>query len=100
MWKNILSVVCPTTDEVLCLGDLNFDFMRSIGPLPTCFESYGLKQLLNEPTRITETSSKLLDPIFFSNENLVIEVGTLDTSHISDHRLVFISYNKILKRKK
>nr|CAH7767653.1 unnamed protein product [Callosobruchus chinensis] len=47
------------------------------------------KVTINEPTRITQHSLTLIDPIFISNPNIFVESGTINADHISDHRLVF-----------
>nr|CAH7753144.1 unnamed protein product [Callosobruchus chinensis] len=48
-----------------------------------------MKQLIEEPTRITDQTSSLLDPIFFSNQELNCGAGTINADHISDHRAVY-----------
>ena len=82
-------------------GDLNCNLLK-----PGCFKaaalldfckSVNLLQLINEPTRVTETSSTLLDVIITSNINLVESFGVLPC-HISDHYLVYATLKpKILK---
>nr|CAI5840107.1 unnamed protein product [Callosobruchus analis] len=57
--------------------------------LSNCFESYGLMQVISEPTRITETSSTLIDIIFVSNVEKCIAKGTINADTISDHFLVY-----------
>ena len=54
---------------------------------------YGLKQLINEPTRVTESSFTLIDLIY---TNYTDRVGCSGVSHmaISDHSLVYI-YRKL-----
>lgn len=50
---------------------------------------FGLKQLIDELTRITRSSSTLIDPIFTSHQGNIICSGV---SHVgtSDHRLVYV----------
>lgn len=88
-FDNILSTVCPTVDEVVCLGDFNVNFFNIYNPIEPCFQSYNFTQLITEPTRMTSHSSTLLDPVFISNTNLVNSFGTISTDGISDHRMVF-----------
>ena len=54
---------------------------------------YGLKQLINEPTRVTESSSTLIDLIYTNYTDMV---GCSGVSHIAigDHSLVYV-YGKI-----
>lgn len=86
---NILSNVCLSQGEIICLGDLNVDFFKMRNPVADCFESYGLSQILNEPTRITCNTQTLIDPIFISNDELMSTVGTIPCDGISDHRMVY-----------
>lgn len=72
-------------------GDLNCNLLEpqcseAIALLDFC-KSVNLTQLIKEPTRVTETSSTLLDVIITSNTNLVDSSGVLPC-HISDHYLV------------
>ena len=68
---NLLEPGCPEAVALL-------DFCKSVN----------LTQLIKEPTRVTETSSTLLDVIITpTNTNLVESSGVLPC-HISDHYLV------------
>ena len=51
-------------------------------------EMYGLKQLIDEPTRITPSSSTLIDLIFTSHQDNIICSGVSHVG-ISDHSLVY-----------
>ena len=54
-------------------------------------EPFDFKQLVTEPTRVTDTSAKLLDLILASNPNSVKIVGTADLPGISDHSMVYMA---------
>lgn len=66
-FENLLSVAVPTFDYILCAGDLNIDVLDSLGKecimLNNVISSFGLKQVIDQPTRISPTSMKLLDVI-------------------------------------
>lgn len=66
-----LSTILPTTDDIICVGDLNVNLMNLDNPISRTFESYSFTQLITEPTRVTNTTSSLLDPIFISDSSLV-----------------------------
>nr|CAI5849653.1 unnamed protein product [Callosobruchus analis] len=85
----ILSQVITQYENITILGDLNINFMVKNNILSNCFESYGLMQVISEPTRITETSSTLIDIIFVSNVEKCIAKGTINADTISDHFLVY-----------
>lgn len=72
------------------MGDFNVDFLTLPNSLMTSFESYNCSQIINEPTRVTNSSSTLLDPILISNLELIKSAGTIPVHHISDYSLVFL----------
>ena len=47
-----------------------------------------MKQLMNEPTRITEYSKTLIDLIFTNREHKIVQSGIIHTT-LSNHSLVF-----------
>lgn len=97
-FDNILSFLSPTVDVILCFGDVNVDLFNINNPISECFDSYNFTQLINEPTRITNSSGTLIDPIFINDKTLISNAGTINADMLADHRLVFckldISVNK------
>ena len=85
----ILSEVAPVFDYIVVTGDMNVDMSDLGNPVSECFDSYDLTQIIDEPTRVTRTTSTLLDPIFINNTGVVKKHGILNTDLISDHSLVF-----------
>ena len=87
--------------EIIVVGDLNCDLLKPDSPeamslLDFC-TSVNQTQLIKEPTRVTETSSSLIDIIMTSNVSLVENHGVA-LSHISDHYLIYASLKlKMLK---
>ena len=84
--------------EYYLLGGLNCNLVSptpdaNTHPLLEISDLYGLKQLINEPTRVTESSSTLIDLIYTNYADRVCFSGV---SHIaiSDHSLVYV-YRKI-----
>ena len=73
-------------------ADLNCDILKPRSPeavaLQDLCDRVNLSQLINEPTRMTVTSSTLIDVIMTSSINLVERSAVLK-SHISDHYLVY-----------
>ena len=90
MLDQIEQVKCATAGMIL-MGDLNFNY--TVNEKPTCpvryiEAAYELTQLVNKPTRITESSSSLLDVILTSvPENH--EVTDVLSVALSDHYLVW-----------
>ena len=52
-------------------------------------ESFNLTQIIDQPTRITDTSSTLIDIVCISNNINLTHSGTLDLLNMSDHRMVW-----------
>lgn len=72
----IYYLVCSTADVVICLSDFNIDLFNVCSPLKPCSNSYDFPQIINDPTRITDTSSTLIDPVFITSTNIVEFFGT------------------------
>lgn len=76
---NSISIVFPTCDELICTGDFNIDLLDGDStPAGKFFElcdTFGLTQVVNVPTRVTDTSSSLLDYIVVSDKQLIKSVG-------------------------
>ena len=65
---------------------------------PDLFESYGFKQLIDIPTRVTLGSMSLIDLIFTNRSDNIICHGTLPK--IADHEGVLVSLNTKSQRNK
>jgi hypothetical protein len=79
---NIIRFKIKCTElDLIYLGDINLDLLNCSDNhhfLLTTLK-YGLHNVIHEPTRITPTSSTLLDPIFVNERLLVIMGGYLNT---------------------
>lgn len=81
--------------EIIILGDTNCDFSlprpsvaNHISHLQEIYDLFGLRQLIEEPTRITLHSSSLIDHISTSEYANILESGVIKTS-LSDHFLIY-----------
>ena len=104
-------------NEVYILGDFNVnllqnnkfvlkenrsvDFRNSCSPLLSKYkemcQQFSLKELIKDATRITSTTSSLLDHILTNCDKKVSQKGVIDVG-ISDHQLIFCT-RKILRVK-
>ena len=80
--------------EFFILGDLNVNIDQSIesynkNTLNEIFDIYGLDQLIQEPTRVTESSSSLIDLCLTNSLTTVVVSGVIHLS-ISDHSLIYV----------
>ena len=77
------------------LGDLNRDMLKTdkdsnfpTKKIKTLYELYQLSQLIDEATRITMTTSSLIDHIVANTPEKISDSGVIHTG-FSDHSLVF-----------
>ena len=80
--------------EYFLLGDLNIDCLPTNNSpnrdkITEIFDIYGLEQMINEPTRITDKSSTLIDLCITNSPTNVVNSSVLHLS-ISDHSLVYM----------
>lgn len=91
-FEDPLSFCLPYSENIICLGDFNIDFLKSDDPatllLCNIIESFDLHQIINQPTRITDTTVSLIDLIMASDLSLVDASGIV-ACHLADHDLIF-----------
>ena len=64
---------------ILLIGDFNYDLMkdgRIVEEYRRTMESYLLDQQIRKPTRVTESTSTLIDHAWITNEELVVDSDT------------------------
>lgn len=94
-----ISSCLPQSDDIFCLGDLNIDVSKpdthSADLLFALINDLQLTQLINDPTRITENSSTIIDLILTNNIDRVLLSG-VENCTFSDHDGVFttLSFSK------
>ena len=92
-----LAYITTKYQHTIICGDFNINYLQPES-YPTSFfqvnvtEPFGLSQIIKEPTRITATTSTLLDLILVSNSNNVKKCGVVDIPGISDHCFVYAAY--------
>ena len=84
--------------EFFVLGDMNCDMITTrydndTSKLRSIADVYGLEQLISEPTRITPTSSTLIDLIYTNCSDKIACSGVCHIG-ISDHSMVYV-YGKL-----
>lgn len=81
--------------EYLVIGDLNVDMNKpnhQSRKLNQSMNNKSLKQLISEPSRVTNTSSSLIDLAYTDMSN-IMNSGTIN-SNISDHLPIFLIKKK------
>ncbi len=84
--------------DSIIFGDFNIDLLTSdkfSSSLSSLTSSFGYKQLIDEPTRVTTNSATLLDHIYTTFPSKIKQSGVFSLT-ISDHRFTFcvLSYKK------
>ena len=93
-----IAYVTSKYEHFILLGDMNIDHLK-IDSAPLKFfktyvsEPFALTQMIDMPTRITKTSSTLIDLVLAGNPENVKVQGVVDTPGISDHCLTFLAYS-------
>ena len=82
----------------MLMGDLNYDYKLdeplSSNPLHQIEILYGMRQLINSPTRVTLTTSTIIDVMFSTEHESHAVTGVYDIS-LSDHYMTYTIYSKI-----
>ena len=92
-FESLVKDVDNEDKEIHILGDLNCNMLKAISDYPTknlkqVFETYQLCQTINEPTRITSSTSTLIDHHVTNSEENVVKSGVIHLG-ISDHSLIY-----------
>ena len=89
-------------ENIILMGDLNYDYKLdeslSSNPLHQIEILYGMRQLINSPTRVTLTTSTLIDVMFSTEHESHIVTGVYKIS-LSDHYMTYTIYSKIAHTK-
>lgn len=89
--KNIIATITSLGDpkETILLGDFNLNWLDpNTTTERNLFNDLNLTQIIKDPTRITNKTETLIDCIFVTHPNRVIQSGVLPDC-FSDHCVVF-----------
>lgn len=96
-FESLLSDVILNTHEIVILGDFNINLLdvnhRNSILFTNMCDTLGIKQIIDEPTRVTATFSLLIDFILLSSHTLVPICGVKHDLLVSDHCLIFVRLN-------
>lgn len=97
VFESSVSTVIPLADKVFCVGDFNINLLHyessEVKSACEVFESLGLVQVIDVPTRITPSSSTLIDFILTTDKEMVITSGAESGALVSDHEFVYCITN-------
>ena len=90
--RNLFRSLCISKKNFFILGDINDNLLAPGNKLKNVIRSHGLTQLIEKPTRVTNTSATLLDVIITNNPKAVSSHDVVPSS-VSDHDLITITVN-------
>lgn len=100
LFQSLFVNLAVEVHSVIFLGDTNVDLMSNASGeakyLCRLLKESNAVQLINEPTRVTATSTTLLDHIIVDRSVEVERTGVIDASSITDHRGLKITDHKLV----
>ncbi|XP_031349753.1 uncharacterized protein LOC116175661 [Photinus pyralis] len=103
-FEDSLACVLPKGDELICVGDFNLDLCdtgrTSTFQFSNLLETLELKQIIDEPTRITKATATLIDFIIVPVSKEIAHHGVISLHEVTDHFLVFCNYPVTTKQSK
>lgn len=95
--SDLMSMTMPFYDCVIFSGDFNIDFLgesRFSSRITNLIDTFNLAQHITQPTRITDTSSTLID-VIIANINMpcICSHSLAISEELSDHCLVYSIFN-------
>ena len=79
------------------LGDWNTDMLKKDSPVSKTFsklcDTHGLTQLIDQPTRVSESSQTIIDLVVTSDQSKIASSGTI-VCGLSDHHMIFCTRRK------
>ena len=91
VFEEQLTNVVKTNKEIIILGDFDIDYNEIDNrDFKSLLNIFGLKQVIAEPTRTTETSSTLIDLIITNRPENITNKGVFPNS-IADHDMIACS---------
>lgn len=102
LYESLISIYTKYEHTVL-LGDFNVNMLELNANstkmiLDSFIEPFSLKQLIEKPTRITKTSSTLIDLILVNKPENALFSSCCDAPGVSDHCFTYVAYS--LKKEK
>lgn len=90
--EDTLSLIAPTVDDIICLGDFNINVLNlhnaAVDNLFSLLDEFKLKQIIDTPTRITDKTTSLIDLILVLNYERIMDKGVIE-NQMSDHLITF-----------
>ena len=96
-FERVLSYISPTVNTVLCTGDFNINYFDAPSLEHTFLNNialtFNMTQVIDSVTREYNNVGSLIDLFFTSDPGAVMEHGVLDVPQLSDHKLIYCSFD-------
>lgn len=96
-FQDLCSCLITTADMILCMGDININVLNvnsnTVQTYLNVIESFNFSQLINTPTRISNSSFGILDHIIVSDSSLVSNTDVDHYHAIADHAVIKVTLN-------
>ena len=89
LFDSMLTKAMSELKETTLLGDMNANFLdnKDNRDLKSIFNMHGLKQMIRQPTRITENTESLIDVILTNKPENLVQSEVIPAS-IGDHEMI------------
>ena len=85
-WEQFLAN--NSNQELIIVGDININLIIKNTNYEKIFKDRGFNQLISEPTRVTESTTSIIDHILTNSMHNISGAGVLDLS-VSDHKILY-----------
>ena len=90
--SDVISYMCLRNKPILILGHINDNLFSPENKIGHIIHTLNLTQVINKPTRITATSSTLLDLAITNKTNFIVHSDVVSCS-VADHELITVTIN-------
>lgn len=95
-FEDTLSEYSALSDFTICMGDFNINLFNinesTVSRMLDLFDTLNMTQLIESPTRVTATSSTLLDLLVADRNAQILKTGTFSVE-FSDHYVIHCKLN-------
>lgn len=92
-FNSMMDAVIFESKEVILLGDFNINLTLSGTRWSHSYVPYGLEQIIDRPTRITDTTATLIDHIYVNTKSNIKDTCSVQTG-CSDHSAICLTWKK------
>ena len=92
-YHSMMKAVTFEDREAIILGDFNIDLLKAHTNWKSTYKQYCQTQIIKTPTRITTNSQTLIDHIYVTNREHIVEFSS-PSFGLSDHNAICVTWAK------